>query len=190
MQCLGQKDGIDYRSESSDSLRTYISAVTLNKIKSFSGSKNYKEIQKILDKNKVAFLEEFEDSSFIFDRRINNYLKTIVREIYRSNVTIVPHDFYFFIDKSPVPNAACYGNGIFTVNISLFKMVQSDDELAFIIAHEIAHHVLRHGDKSLLSHVEKMNSKDLKRKVAMASRQTYGRRRAVSELVKDLIMTH
>jgi len=167
-------------------LKSYISAVSLKKIKSFSGSKNYKEIQKILDKNKVAFLEEFADSSYIFDKRINNYLKTIVTEIYKSNATIVPTDFYFFIDKSPIPNAACHGNGIFTVNLGLFEMVHSDDELAFIISHELAHYVLNHGDKTLLSHVEKMNSKNLKRKVNIASRQVYGRRRAISELVKEL----
>jgi len=76
------------------------------------------------------FLNKISDSSFVFNKRITAYLNTILKEIYISNPKINKQELYFFIEKSQFPNAACYGNGIFTINLGLFKFVNTDVELA------------------------------------------------------------
>ncbi len=185
LNASAQKSTVVYKPKNLDSVQNYITTITAKKAKSFSGS-HQKEIQKILEERKETFIKGLKDSSYIFDDRINKYLKGILSEIYRSNKSLNTTDFYFFVDKSPIPNAACYGNGIFTINLGLLDLVGSDDELAFIICHEIAHYTLKHNDQSLLNHVETMNSKETKKKISSVKRQQYGRRKAATELFKNL----
>jgi len=168
-----------------DSLQKYIGNITLKKIKSFEGQYE-KEIQKTLNERKDAFIKTIKDSNYIFDHRINSYFKNILTEIYRANPDIDHQDFYFFVNKSPVPNAACYGNGIFTINLGLFNVLDTDDEIAFTICHEIAHYNLKHTDKSLLDHISKANSKQTKQDLKKASEKEYGATRAVMEVLKTI----
>lgn len=183
--CYSQKRNFDYSPQNNDSIESYIKAVSQKKIQKFQG-KHQKEISQIIEERRVDFLNSIKDSTYIFDKKINSYLNSILRQIYTSNPQIDKKDFYFFINKSPIPNAACYGNGIFTINLGLFNIIESDDELAFIICHEIAHYILEHNDKSLLGYVETYNSKENKKKINKAANNRYGRRQAVSALVKDL----
>ncbi len=182
---FAQKKAFEYKPKNLDSLQQYIASITSKKSKSFPAN-HQKEITKILEERKESFIKGIKDSSYIFDRRINKYLNGILTEIYKSNSNLNTSDFYFFIDKSPIPNAACYGNGIFTVNLGLFDLVQSDDELAFIICHEIAHYALKHNDQSLLNHVQTMNSKETKKKISTVKKQRYNRRQATYTLIKNL----
>lgn len=95
-------------------------------------------------------------------------------------------DFYFLINKSLIPNAACYGNGLFSVNLGLFTLIENNDEMAFIICHEIAHYILKHNDKALEEYIQTFSSKDTKQQLNAASNKKYGRRSAVTLLLKDL----
>lgn len=168
-----------------DSLIKYISDISEKKIKKLA-SKNNNEVKKIIIERKQEFIKNLNDSSFIFNKAISNYLSTILKEIYSRNLNINHQDFYFFIDKSPIPNAACYGNGIFTINIGLFNFVNSDDELAYVICHEISHYILEHNDKSLLSHIENLNSKENKKRLNQLKNQEYGRRKAYSDFMEKI----
>jgi len=180
-----QDKNFSYLPKNKDSLETYITKITNGKISSFA-STHHKEIKEILQERKTEFLKEIKDSTYIFDETINKSVKKILTEIYRSNPQIDHSNFYFFIDTSPIPNASCYGNGIFTINLGLFNLLASDDELAFVLSHEIGHYVLKHSDKSLLSHIETLNSKDVKTKIRKIKRQEYGTRKAYAELMKNL----
>ncbi|MEM0542860.1 M48 family metallopeptidase [Flavobacterium sp. j3] len=176
---------LDYSPSNKDSLVKYVADISEKKIKKLA-PKTKEDIKKIILERKTEFIKNLNDSSFIFNKQISNYLTSILNEIYVSNRNIDKNDFYFFIDKSPIPNAACYGNGIFTVNLGLFNFVNSDDELAFILCHEIAHYMLEHNDKSLLNYLTTINSKENKKKFSQLRRQEYGRRKAYSEMMEKL----
>lgn len=176
---------LNYSPVNKDSLISYIDNIYSKKITKF-GVKNKKDIEEIVLERKKKFIKNLEDSTFVFDKKINNYINYILREIYKSNQIAERKDFYFFLDKSPIPNAACYGNGIFTVNLGLFNFVNSDDELAFILCHEIAHFELDHNDKSLLKYVETFNSKDTKQKIKAIKKLDYGKRKAYSDFVEKM----
>ncbi|MDR6846304.1 M48 family metallopeptidase [Flavobacterium granuli] len=180
-----QNKSFIYTPNNIDSIQNYINKITTNKIGSFD-IKNQKKIKEILLERKETFFKSIKDSSFIFDKNINNYLQTVLAEIYRSNPQIDNKDFYFLISKSLIPNAACYGNGIFTINLGLFNLAENNDEIAFIICHELSHYILNHNDKSLLKHIQTFNSKDVKKKLSAASNLKYGRRAAVTSLLSDL----
>lgn len=180
-----QNKGFAYNPSNPDSVETYISKITTNRIKAFDTS-HQKKAKEILEERKKSFLKSIKDSSFIFDKSIDKYLQNILTEIYRSNPQIDTKDFYFIISKSLVPNAACYGNGIFTVNLGLFNLAESDDEIAFVMCHELSHYILKHNDKSLQDYIQTFNSKETKQKINNATNIKYGRRAAVASLLKDL----
>jgi predicted Zn-dependent protease len=183
--CYSQNVALKYLPTNKDSVFNYINLISEKKISKL-GTKYKDDIKKIILERKKSFIEDIEDSTFVFDKDINKYLNSIVREITLSNKGLNTKDFYFFIDKSPIPNAACYGNGIFTINLGLFNFVNSDDELAFIISHEFAHYVLEHNDKTLLKYVETMNSKETKKKIRKVEKTEYGKRKAYVDLVEQL----
>jgi hypothetical protein len=180
-----QNKGFTYLPGNLDSLETYISATTSNKIKSFDIAQQ-KKAKEVLQERQISFLQSIKDSSFIFDKKIDKYLQTILIEIYKSNPQIENKDFYFLVNKSLIPNAACYGNGIFTINLGLFNLAESDDEIAFVLCHELSHYILKHNDKSLQEYLKTITSKELKQKLRTASNIEYGRRAAVASLLKDL----
>lgn len=180
-----QNQLLSYSPQSIDSLKNYLTLMSNKKVTNFE-IKKQKQVKEILLERKTSFLKDVKDSTFIFDKTIQQPIKIILSKIYLSNPQINHDDFYFFINKSMIPNAACYGNGIFSINLGLFTLIENDDELAFIICHELAHHILKHNDKSIDEYINTYSSKETKQQLNKAANQTFGRRAAVSTLLKDL----
>ena len=176
--CASQSVDFKYNPEKPDSLEAYIAKVNANKAKAFD-PKLQKKVAELLSERKTAMIEDIKDSAFIFDATINRSLKKILSEIYRANPRIDHKDFYFLINKSMIPNAACYGNGIFSVNLGLFTLIETDDELAAVISHELAHFLLKHTDKSIEQHIATLESRELKSKIDNVEKLKYGRGAAI-----------
>ena len=180
-----QKVAFEYVPKNKDSVIHYINAIHDKKIVKF-GDNHKKLIAENIKERKKHFVERVSDSSFIYNKKITTYLNSILKEIYRANPELDKKDFYFFVDKSQIPNASCYGNGIFTIHLGLFNFINSDDELAFIICHEMAHYFLEHSDKAFLAYLETITSKDIKKKINSVKNKQYGKRKAYSELLDAL----
>ncbi|MBY5969748.1 M48 family metallopeptidase [Halomonas denitrificans] len=60
-----------------------------------------------------------------------------------------PEDWQVVIFDSPSPNAFALPGGRIGVNTGLFEVAQSPDQLAAVIAHEIAHVLAQHGNERL-----------------------------------------
>jgi hypothetical protein len=180
-----QKVAFEYVPKNKDSVIHYINAIHDKKIVKF-GDNHKKLIAENIRERKKHFVEKVSDSSFIFNKKITSYLNSILKQIYQANPELDKKDFYFFVDKSQIPNASCYGNGIFTVHLGLFNFINSDDELAFIICHEMAHYYLEHNDKAFLAYIETITSKDIKKKINSVKNKQYGKRKAYSELMDEL----
>ncbi len=174
-----------YVPKNRDSIDRYINTISEKKLQKLSKLTS-KDVKKIIAERKKYFFDELNDSAFVFNPELKKYLNSVLKEIYKSNPSINKSDFYFFIDKSPIPNAACYGNGIFTVNLGLFEIIHSDDELAFVLAHEIAHYMLEHNDKSLLKYLETLNSKETKNEIRKIKKQDYGQGRAAMAYMEKM----
>src|SRR5262245_36678535 len=75
------------------------------------------------------------------------YLNTIVdRLLAKSKVPHIP--VRLVIEAEDEPNAECGPNGTIKVKLGLIRAVQNEDELAFILAHEMSHILLRHHDRN------------------------------------------
>jgi predicted Zn-dependent protease len=59
-------------------------------------------------------------------------------------------EYRFLVLKDPAVNAFALPGGYVVVNLGLLQAAQSSEEVAAVLAHEIAHVELRHGSKKLL----------------------------------------
>jgi len=159
-----------------------INDIEIDKVK----GKYARKVRKIYKKYTKWRLESLKDSNFVFNAQIDSHVNTILQEIYRANPQIDTSDFRFFINNSIVPNAACYGDGMFELNLGLLNTVKSDGELAFIICHEIAHKLLRHTAKKIHKAVYTLNSKSTKDKVKEIRKKKYGKTRAALSVIDEL----
>lgn len=80
--------------------------------------------------------------------RQQQYLDSLLAELQKSN----SHSYTLpniRIQKSPVANAAVLPGGHILVTTSLLQEAESENELAFVLAHELGHHVARDPVKGL-----------------------------------------
>lgn len=180
-----QDNSNEYIPSDLDAIEVYLKKINHNHISKIKGNYSAK-IKKIFKDRDEKVLEAIEDSNYVFNSAINKNLDLILNNIYKSNPEINTSDFRFFIKNSIVPNAACYGDGMYEINLGLFTSLDSDDELAFIICHEIAHQLLEHSLKGVTKRVAVVNSKETKKKVRKIKRNRYGQTRAALSVIDEL----
>ncbi len=119
------------------------------RVSSPNASEEYlKRLAKINDERFTELREGVEDSLYLFHPELQNYLDKLMAEIVRANNLEV--DPLVLIRRSHLPNAASLGGAVFTVNLGLFKSMETSDEIAFVLCHEMAHDQLKHQEESTL----------------------------------------
>lgn len=180
------QDNLDpYKHQDQDSLYLYLEKINTLHLNSVTG-KYASKVKKWLKRSDKYFLDRVQDSTYFFDAGISENLNRILKNIYVPNRDIDPENFFFFIKNSFVPNAGCYGDGTFEINIGLIPFLENDDELAFILCHEIAHYLLDHSLKSANVRAESLFSKEARKKINKIARMRFGGGRAGRELIDDM----
>jgi len=111
----------------------------------------------ITDRNN-SLIHLFKDNSVIYDTLLLNKCNTIAQRIVAANTNYHFDSIQFYINRSYVPNAACYGEGTIMVNLGLFLWLDNDDELALVLAHEMSHQVLNHLQSRLDKNIATLTS--------------------------------
>ena len=107
------------------------------------------------DKNHNAFLVSMlEQGRVLYGSEMNQYLDNI-KEKLLVNYPQLQQDIHIYILQTPIVNAYSLKDGTVLVTMGLMAQVTNEAELAFVLAHEIAHYSERHG-----SNDDKDNSKD------------------------------
>ena len=93
---------------------------------------------------KQVFRELSRQVQFVKDVEIDAYVNAIGRILVKKGVGITPYPFHFYVIKDDTFNAFSIPGGFIFINSGVFEHIQSEDELAGIMAHEIAHNLCRH----------------------------------------------
>lgn len=80
---------------------------------------------------------------FVFGDPISVYLNTIADTLLKDQPEL-RDEIRIYSFKSPSVNAFCLADGMIGINVGLLAHVQSEAELAFVIAHEISHYTAQH----------------------------------------------
>ena len=110
-----------------------------------------------------AFFWRLQQSvDLVEDPEVNHYIKSLgQRLVSHSDAPALP--FKFFMVPDPTVNAFAAPGGFIGINAGLLLTSQQEDELASVLAHEIAHVTQRH----LLRSVEKHNQSGIPRAAAL-----------------------
>jgi predicted Zn-dependent protease len=79
-----------------------------------------------------------------------------VQEVGRRIAAVSPHpewDWQFTLIENDEPNAFALPGGKVGVNTGLFQVAKNDDQLAAVMAHEVAHAIARHGAERMSQQV-------------------------------------
>ncbi|WP_196889652.1 M48 family metallopeptidase [Aureivirga sp. CE67] len=143
------------------------------------------ELEKFLDKSLKRIKSNLEDSTYIFNEELNSKLNNILQKIVKNNSSNT-QEHTILINKSLIPNAAAYGNGLFVVNLGLIYLLDNEDELAFVLCHELAHQNLEHSKQKTDSIIHFYNSKKTKDEVEKIKNLSYGKGKAGRALLKKI----
>lgn len=119
------------------------------------------EMKDIYDSRAESLISLIKSGHFLDDKELN----AITQDIYKEITTTNPHEGYpvrLLISRSPAVNAQCWGEGTMVINLGLLGRVTSRDELAFVMAHEMAHQLLNHANLRIRASMERLNDKNLK----------------------------
>lgn len=82
------------------------------------------------------------------DEDLTNYLNTVGQRLV-AEIEDNPFDFHFYIADSPIPNAFALPGGYIYFTRGILTIINTEDELACILAHEIIHVTERHSVKRM-----------------------------------------
>lgn len=132
------------------------------------------ELDKPAKKSKVNIKAFKESNDYFIDRFLNSgrvvayskanlYLDNVANKLLQHDPTLRAKLKFYLVYTSEV-NAFTFTNGMIFVNIGLFARLENEAQLAFILAHEIAHYTKKHAFErykfSSESEVEDMNEEE------------------------------
>lgn len=102
-----------------------------------------------------------------------NYFESILQEVISKNKLSIRKPTVW-VSRSATPNAVSYSNNWFTTNLAILNHLENEEQLKYIMSHELAHQILQHLKKELAFKDTYMASEDFlaKKKIANKSKQT------------------
>ncbi len=143
-----------YYKSQSDSLKKSIKAAPLY---TKATQKKYEEIW---DQRITNICNSINNNNYVYSTEVNNYLSSILNDIIKYNKEFIPSNILLLLDRSADINAYTSGLNIISVNAGLLEFVKSREELAFILAHELAHNHLKHTDNAIEKSAEWLTSEE------------------------------
>ena len=92
--------------------------------------------------------EEYDIRNLVQNKSIDSLFQKVMVNITTNN-TDLPKDFKLFLTRSPQANAMSLGEKTILINEGLLVWLDSEDELGYILCHEIAHFILNHHNKKI-----------------------------------------
>lgn len=99
---------------------------------------------------------------------IRHYSRSYCNEVLGKLVahnTLASIQRHVLVHQTPVPNAACIGQGSYMVSIGLPAQLENENQLAFVLAHEIAHDELNHINQNIQTEIELNLAKQMRTSV-------------------------
>ncbi|WP_370029437.1 M48 family metallopeptidase [Flavobacterium sp. 28YEA47A] len=158
---------------------------SINKSISFKKAAEKNLIKEIYSEIQEDFLEKIKQKNFICNNDLEHYLKGLMDEVLTKN-NINPQDYKILLSKDSEINAYNTGDGTIVINYGLFLTVENEDELVFVISHEIGHQFLSHVRNDIEAYVKLSRSESIIAKTKEIQRQKYGKATKANDLLKSI----
>ena len=186
---FSQNSAMYFSPLSSDVYQNKISIYKARKIPvEYADKKNQKTYAEIIKDRNDNLSEEFENNELLYDTLLLNKCNFILNKIKTTNPAFKFDSINLFINRSHTANACCYGEGTLFVNLGLFLWIDNDEELAFVIAHEIAHQLLKHSESKIKQNIALLSSENFKEEIKAIKKSSDSKYLQIKKLLKDLIV--
>lgn len=159
--------------------------IFFNQIDRNHTQKEAKEIKTIFDENFKEIHDKIDQNVIVYDSPLNVYLEELTTTIQKANVEI-PKNLSILVSREYKANASNRGEGTIVVNNYLLNALGHEDQLVYILCHEMAHQTLDHVLESVKSYVKANNSEDLKSKTKALKKQKYKQKTTAENLLKQI----
>ncbi len=116
---------------------------------------------------------------------ITGFLQSVQKNIYDANPELVAETTVYPY-RSETPNALSMGNGTLCFMLGLLARLETEDEVAFVLCHELAHHHRKHTERKMAQLAEANYDKELKKKIDGIMSSPYNRYSKLKELFSSL----
>ncbi|MEL6698525.1 MAG: M48 family metallopeptidase [Bacteroidota bacterium] len=106
-------------------------------------------------------LENVQNGYYIFDDFLFGYCDAIFSHILDANPQIPRDKVHLILDRSTVPNASCWGEGSIVLNTGLLARVDNEAQIAFVLCHELAHHMQDHVNEEIRRSVKAIYDEEI-----------------------------
>jgi Zn-dependent protease with chaperone function len=130
---------------------------------SYREKKENKVMKEALNETK-SNLENFDTNDLLMKNdSITRYLQNLANTIQQKNPLLTGRKITVFTYRSILPNAANYGNGIILFNLNLIAKFNKEENVAFILCHEIGHDIKGHVIEGIRKNYELEVNSELKK---------------------------
>lgn len=126
-------------------------------LKEAEKGKKRSQIYKFYDLRKELIIDKIENGDFIECPDINTIIEQVIRELLIANPWLKPPKLVL-LDSDITLNAYSLGDGTIGVHIGIFRKLSSVSELAFLLAHELAHYHLDQTNEMVRRNIRMKNT--------------------------------
>lgn len=152
-------------------------------IASLSGG-NKKYISEIYKDRYDDIEKKITDNVVVTASYANNYLQTMLKKIIQCNPQLSSTPVQVVFVRDYWPNASCTGEGTIFFNIGLFNRLENENQVCFVVCHELAHQYLNHVNNAIEKYVNTVNSKEFQDELKKIKNSEYEKKQQLEGLVK------
>lgn len=150
-----------------------------------SSKKEIKEVSAIFEENYTNLYEKIDKNRVLLESPLNDYLNELLRSVQKENPEI-PDDISLLVARDYAVNAFNRGEGTVIINNYLLHALDHEDQLVYILCHELAHQTLGHVLKSVKKYVQANNSTALKTQTKQLKKQRYQRKTKAADALLEI----
>ena len=159
-----------YYSRQKDSLKSAWSCP--DAFKERATQKKYKEIWDGRTEWVTGYIA---NDAYVHDKEICDYVQSVVNQLVVANRQLLPAGPLVLIDRDPAVNAYSVGGNFLAVNLGLIAWCRTREELAFTLAHELSHNILKHWETSTYETAKWLTSDEYKQSLNSVLDSKYDR---------------
>jgi hypothetical protein len=149
------------------------------------GGKTGNYLKSLYDQRFTYQVSMFNRDFILMNDDITEFLITIQDKIYEANPNLVP-ETTIYPYRSETPNALSMGNGTLCFMLGLLSRLETEDQVAFVLCHELAHHHQKHTELKMSQLANANYDKELKKKIDAIMASPYNRYSKLKSLFSSL----
>ena len=114
-----------------------------------SGSKRVKDIYE--NRAEYILLMASKEDEYIFNSPANQYINTVFEILLKANPQFNSEQVALYLSRNMAPNMSSFGEGTIVLNIGLLRRLENESQVAFVLAHELAHLQLNHINQEIIA---------------------------------------